>query len=200
MTTLGAFSPAAQATIVRAGIEAACAGDDVLGPEFLLLALADSGPLAGRPAGLGVSAAAIRARITGPDGGRRHDRDLSSDRDLLTALGIDADEVRRRAACATGVRLEDPALWTLRRSRLLPLRVTLQGPATCAALDEGSRKVIEVATWAARRGHRALGEREDLLWGLLADFSSPAVRTLLALGASFSALWADLQRWSASAA
>lgn len=194
MSMLGAFNPAARATIVRAGIEAACAGRDVLGPEFLLLALADSGPLAGRPAGLGVSATAVRARITGPDGGQGHDRDL------LAALGIDADEVRRRAARATGVRLEDPARWNLRRSRLLPLRVTLQGPATCAALDEGSRKVIEVATWAARRGHRAPAEREDLLWGLLADFSSPAVRILLALGASISALWADLERWNASAA
>ena len=68
------------------------------------------------------------------------------------------------------------------------------------AFDEGSRKVIEVATWSARRGHRALAERENLLWGLLADFSSPAVRMLLGLGVSLSSLWADLQRWNSSAA
>jgi hypothetical protein len=55
-------------------------------------------------------------------------------------------------------------------------------------------------TRARSARHRALAEREDLLWGLLADFSSPAVRILLALGASMSALWADLQRWNASAA
>jgi Clp amino terminal domain, pathogenicity island component len=178
----------------------------VLGPEYLLLALAGSGPLAGRPQGLGISADAVRSRIT-PGPGR-------GDRELLAALGIDADEVRRRALRATGVSLDDPALWTLRRSRLRPLRVTLHGPAGSTRLDEGSRKVIEVAAWArCRRGRLTAGrgrhplprgrppaEREDLLWGVLADGSSPAVRILLQLGTDLRALWADLQSWQAGQA
>jgi hypothetical protein len=194
MTSLLAFTPAARTAVVRAGLAAASTGRDVLGPEFLLLALADGEPLAGRPGGLGVSAAAVRAQI-GLTGGSR-----AADSDLLAALGIDAAEVRRRAAQATGIRPDDPRLWTLRRSRLRPLRVTLRGPATTAVLDEGGRKVIEVATWTCRKAERGLAEREDLLWGLLADFASPAVQILLRLGTEIGVLWADLQRWNAGPA
>ena len=94
---------------------------------------------------------------------------------------------------ATGIRLDDPALWTLRWSRLRPLRVTLHGPADSTRLNEGSRKVIEVA-WARRRhGRRPLADLQDLLWSLLADGGSLAVRILLRLGADLRALWADLQ-------
>ena len=71
-----------------------------------------------------------------------------------------------------------PSLWRLRRSRIRPLRVTLSGPAAEIALDESGRKVIEVAQWASRRGRRTLIDREDLLWGLLADASSESVHIL----------------------
>jgi hypothetical protein len=210
MTTLDMFTPAARDAVVRAGIAAAAGGHAVLGPEFLLLALAGSGPLAGRPHGLGVSPDVIRGQIERP-------RELADDT-LLAALGIDAAEVRQRALGATGVRLDDTALWALRRSRLRPLRVSLHGPAGSTRLNEGSRKVIEVAAWArCRRGRLTaahgrhplarplLGrwpraDREDLLWGLLADGSSPAVRILAGLGVSQRRLWADLQSWQASQA
>jgi hypothetical protein len=204
------FTPTARDAVVRAGIEAAADGHAVLGPEFLLLALAGSGPLAGRPRGLGVSPDVIRSQM-------KHPRQLA-DEALLASLGIDAREVRQRALSATGVRLDDAALWTLKRSRLRPLRVTLHGPAGSSRLNESSRKVIEVAAWArCRRGRltpehgrhpRArplLGgwpqaEREDLLWGLLADGSSPAVRILVRLGVDLRRLWADLQSWQGSQA
>jgi hypothetical protein len=62
-------------------------------------------------------------------------------------------------------------------------------------LDEGGRKVIEVARWASRRGHRTMVEREDLLWGVLADSSSESVRILLRGGANLSRIWTDQRRW-----
>lgn len=189
MTILDRFTPAARQAIVNAGLYAADAGHPVLSPEFLLLALADARPLAGRPEGLNVNTAAVHREIARQD--RYHRR---RDHELLAAIGIDDDEVRRRARIATGVRVDDPDLWTLRRSALRPLRVTLHGPASSTRLDQGSRKVIEVATWACRRGRRRLADREDLLWGLLAD-SSQAVQILRRLNADLRSLWGDLQRW-----
>jgi hypothetical protein len=192
---LDRFTPAARRAVVQAGIQATGDGQDVLGPEFLLLALADGGPLAGRAQGLGPSPAAVRDEIVRLRGRRASHRN----EELLSVFGIDPAEVRRRAFSATGIRADDPALWALSRSRLRPLRVTLDGPACHALLNEGSRKVIEVATWACRRGRRPKAGREDLLWGLLADQGSPAVRILRRLDTDILALWRDLQNWHASA-
>jgi hypothetical protein len=110
-------------------------------------------------------------------------------------LGIDLDEVRRRVLGATSARLDDPARWRLRRSRVRPLRVTLTGPAAEITLDEAGRKAIEVARWASRRGHRTQIAREDLLWGLLADASSESVRILRRCQVDITRLWTDLRRW-----
>jgi hypothetical protein len=186
---LDRFTPAAGQAVVRAGLEAAGEGRRTLGPEFLLLGLADGRPLAGRPGGLGVSAAAVREQIA------RHRGEPGRGGDLLAAFGIDAEEVRRRAFDAVGIRPDDPALWMLRRSRLRPLRVTLHGPATSTLLHAGSRKVIEVATWACARGHRPRAEREDLLLGLICDSSSEALRILVRLRVNLPELSADLTRW-----
>ena len=60
-------------------------------------------------------------------------------------------------------------------------------------------RAIEVARWASRRGHRTLIDREDLLWGLLADASSESVRILRRCGVDLSLLWAGLRRWHQSA-
>jgi len=182
---LASFSPRAREVIIRAGMIAADCGQRQLGDGFLLLALAEGEPLA-RPVELGVTASRIRAAIEARSPRRR-------DRELLAILGIDLDEVRRRAVAATGV--DDPARWRLRRSPVRPLRVTLSGPATEIVLDEGGRKVIEVARWASRRGHRTQAEREDLLWGLLADGRSESVRILRRSGADLGRLGADLRRW-----
>ena len=188
MTVLASFSPRAREVIIRAGMIAADCGQCRLGDGFLLLALAEGEPLA-RPVELGVTASRIRAAIEARSPRRR-------DRELLATLGIDLDEVRRRAVAATGV--DDPARWRLRRSPVRPLRVTLSGPATEIMLGEGGRKVIEVARWASRRGHRPQAEREDLLWGLLADGRSESVRILRRSGADLSRLGADLRRWHRS--
>lgn len=191
MITLDEFTPAAQAAIVTAGQHAARQRRLVLGPEFLLSGLAAGGPLTGGPGGVAVSPAAVHAEIARRWPGLA----ASGDDGLLAALGIDAGEVRRRALRATGIRPGDPALWTLHRSRLRPLRLTLDGPAVHLRLDEGSRKAVEVAAWIRRRGGRPRAGREDLLWGLLSDGASPAVRILRRLGVDVPALGADLTGW-----
>jgi hypothetical protein len=168
MTMLATFAPPARQTVIRAGLLASEGGAIRLGDSYFLPALAESQPFTS-PVDLGVTAAMVRAQL-GAHTPRRHDGDL------LATLGIDLDEVRRCALDATSARLDDPARWRLRRSRVRPLRVTLTGPAAEITLDEGGRKVIEVARWASRRGHRTQIAREDLLWGLLADASSESVR------------------------
>jgi hypothetical protein len=185
---LDVFAPSARRAVIHAGMTAADLGQPRLNDRFLLLALAEGEPLA-HPVELGVTASRIRALIEARAPRRR-------DRELLATLGIDLDEVRRRAVAAT--LSDDPARWRLRRSPVRPLRVTLSGPATEIVLDEGGRKVIEVARWVSRRGHRTMVEREDLLWGVLADGSSESVRVLLRGGANISRIWTDLRRWHRS--
>lgn len=196
ITTLTRFTPAARRTIVRAGTLAAEAGRDTLDTGYLLLALSESGPLTapvGDLAELGITTASVRAEIDAWWPPRR-------DRELLATLGIDLDDVRRRAQESTSARHDDPALWRLRRSRLRPLRVTLTGPAVELRLDEGGRKVVEVAHWAARKGKRSSIHREDLLWGLLADGTNASVRVLRRHGIDLHRLWTDLRTWHRSAA
>ena len=191
MTMLATFTPPARQTVIRAGLLASEGGATRLGDGYLLLALAESQPLTS-PVDLGVTAAMVRAQL-GAQTPRRHDGDL------LATLGIDLDEVRRRALDATSARLDDPSRWRLRRSRVRLLRVTLTGPGAEITLNEGGRKAIEVARWASRRGHRTQIAREDLLWGLLADASSESVRILRRGQVDLGRLWADLRRWHQSA-
>jgi hypothetical protein len=190
MTALTEFAPPARRTVVRAGMLARDYGRDRLSAEFFLLALAEDQPL-GEPVELGVTPAVIGAEITA----RTHAR---PGRDLLAAVGIDLDEVRRRVHDATRTLPNDPSLWQLHRSRVRPLRVTLSGPAADIVLDESGRKVIEVAQWVRRRGRRAAIGREHLLWGLLADGSSESVRILRRCNVDTWRLWAELQRWHRS--
>jgi hypothetical protein len=191
VTTLTSFAPAARRTVVRAGMLARDYGRGRLSTEFFLLALAEEQPLS-KPVDLGITATAVRAEIQD----RVHAR---QDRDVLAALGIDLDEVRRRVLDATCTRLDDPSLWRLHRSRVRPLRVTLSGPAAEIVLDESGRKVIEVARWASRRGRRTLIDREDLLWGVLADASGESVHILRRRNVDLRRLWTDLSRWHRSA-
>jgi hypothetical protein len=191
VSTLSRFAPPAGRTVVRAGMLASDYGRDRLSTEFFLLALAEDQSLS-NPVDLGITAAMIRAQIQARTPAR-------PDRDLLATLGIDLDQVRRRILDATSTRLDDPSLWQLHRSRVRPLRVTLSGPAAEIVLDESGRKVIEVARWASRRGRRTLIDREDLLWGLLADASSESVHILRRGNVDLRRLWTDLQRWHRSA-
>jgi hypothetical protein len=188
MTMLERFTPTARTTVIRAGMLAKEDGCGRLGTGFLLLALAEARPIGPGLPDLGVTTTEVRAEIDR----RRDGPPRPPDGELLAALGIDLEQVRRRLSAATSTRLDDPALWRLRRSRLRPLRVDLTGPATDLTLDEGGRKVIEVALWAARRAGRGLADRDDLLWGLLADGANESVRILHALEVDVRRLWTDL--------
>ncbi|MFV2174073.1 hypothetical protein ACFHW2_30135 [Actinomadura sp. LOL_016] len=168
MTMLDRFAPDAQHTIVRAGVLAAEAGREALGDAFLLLSLAEQRPIGAGPGDIAGAIGAAPGR----------------DRELLAALGVDLDEVRHRTHEATAAAPDDPALWTLRRAPLRPLRVTLSGPGTEIMLTESGRKAVEVALWAARRAHRARAGHNDLLWGLLVDGSGEAQRDGLRPGCS----------------
>jgi hypothetical protein len=192
MTMFAAFTPPARQAVVRSGRLAADAGRGVLSTDFLLLGLIEVHDLDPPLERLGVTAAAVRAQIDKQPGGAP-----PRDRELLASLGIDLDEVRRRAGLATSTS-PDPSLWQLCRSRVHPLRVELVGPASQLRLDGRSRKVIEVAMHYARRRHAPVSG-EDLLVGLLADGSNESVRVLCGLRVDLGQLWSDLGRWHMAA-
>jgi hypothetical protein len=152
--------------VVRAGILALDAGRPALDTDLLVLALAEVRPFS-LPS-FTASGPDIRARVETGDA-----------RALLATLGIDLGEVHRR----TRGRTDAPELWTLRRSRLRPLRVTLYGPLGEIPLAMHARKVIEVAMW---KPGPVTGER--LLWGLLADGANGAARLLHSTGVDLTAL------------
>lgn len=188
------FTPSARQTVVRAGALAVEAGRGLLGTEFLLLALTEVHRFVPPLESFQVTAAAVDDEVRRRAGGVPP----QPDRELLATLGIDLDEVRRRVAAAISARLDDPALWQLRRSRVRPLRVELVGPTGDLLLSGHSRKVMEVARHYARR-RRALVGGEDLLLGLLADGSDHPARILARLGVDLRRLWSDLQHWHAAA-
>ncbi|HEX8929149.1 MAG TPA: Clp protease N-terminal domain-containing protein [Actinomycetota bacterium] len=188
-----ACTPSAHAAVVRSGRLAAEAGREVLGTDFLLLGLVEAHDFDPPLERLGITAAAVRAEID-----RRHGRTRPGDRELLATLGIDLDEVRRRAGLATSTSPDDPRLWRLRRSRVRPLRVELAGPAGHLRLDGRGRKAIEVAMHYARR-RRAPAGGEDLLVGLLADGSNESVRVLCRLRVDLGQLWSSLRPWHLAA-
>ncbi|GLZ04355.1 hypothetical protein Acsp03_18210 [Actinomadura sp. NBRC 104412] len=169
MMTLASFDPSARHALIRAGL---LTEGPTLGTRPLLHALLEDGPIAGLD-------------LTPDFAGR-------SQRDLLATLGIDVDDVHRRASEATSLRLDDPSLWRLRRSPFLPLRVTLTGPGTQVTLNEAARKTLEVALWAARRRGHPSASREDLLWGLLADRGNKAVQILRSRNIDLRTLWTAL--------
>ncbi len=158
------FDPTARRVVIRAAGLAAEYGRRTLDTDLLLLALAEAHAVDG------VTADAVRARITGP-----------TDRELLATLGIDLDVVRPRVE-------EDLGAWRLRRSPLRPLRVTLTGPAAEFELTAHARKVVEVAHHYARRGGATI-KPPHLVLGLLADGRNRSVRILHRGGVDLRALW-----------
>ncbi|GAA3103052.1 hypothetical protein [Nonomuraea salmonea] len=160
------FAEGARAAVVAGGIHALDAGLPALDTGPLLLGLAEV-----RPFRLEHFTAAPRRRAPA----RRAARPPA----LLATLGIDLDEVHRRTRAGAA----DPRRWSLRRSRLRPLRVTLYGPLGELPLTMHARKVVEVA---ASRPGPVTGER--LLWGLLADAANGAERMLRASGVNVSAV------------
>ncbi|MGW4962925.1 Clp protease N-terminal domain-containing protein [Nonomuraea sp. NPDC004186] len=160
------FTEGARRAVVKAGILALDAGRPALDADVLLLGVAEVRPFS--LAAFTASEADVRARV-----------DVRDARSLLATLGIDLDAVHQR----TRAGLDAPSLWSLRRSRVRPLRVTLYGPLGEIPLAMHSRKAIEVAMW--RPGPVA---GEDLLWGLLADHANGAAAILRDAGVDLAAL------------
>jgi hypothetical protein len=187
----GRFTPGARRAVVQAGIGSLEAGRPRLDTDFLLLGLAEVPDAAPALEEHGVGPGIVRAEIHLPAGASHR----WGDRELLAALGIDLDLVRRLASQGAAIRPDDPTLWRLYRSPARPLRVALAGPAGTLVLTGRGRKVVEVASWAAARagGRRTPITGEHLLWGLLADGSNESVRILRRLGVDLRALWRDIR-------
>ncbi|MFI6733417.1 Clp protease N-terminal domain-containing protein [Nonomuraea sp. NPDC050451] len=160
------FTEGARRAVVKAGILALDAGRPALDADVLLLGVAEVRPFS--LAAFTASEADVRARV-----------DVGDARSLLATLGIDLDAVHRR----TRAGLDEPGLWSLRRSRVRPLRVTLYGPLGETPLAMHARKAIEVAMW---RPGPVTGE--DLLWGLLADHANGTAAILRDAGVDLAAL------------
>lgn len=176
------FSPSAREAVVRAGDLTAAAGRDRIGTEFLLLALCEDEQTGPALREHGVTAAAVQDAVAAALGRPRP----HTDRELLATLGVDLDEIRRRARALGAARL-----WRVRRSPLWPLRVAVVGPARDLAFTGGGRKVLEVALWRRRRTARPV-QPHDLLFGILCDRRSNAMRILCHLRLDFHALGSTL--------
>ncbi|MEU8383565.1 Clp protease N-terminal domain-containing protein [Streptosporangium sp. NPDC048865] len=186
------FTPEARRTAVRAGLLSLDHGRTTLDEDMFLLALAGSWPVTGSPEIVGPGAAGS-GRVTPETVGaeiraREAARGRAGDRELLAAIGVDLDEIRRRLPA----RREDPLAWRLTRSRLRPLNVTLSGPAGDLLLTARARKVVEVALHASSTGPGSRVTDEDLLKGLLADASNVSVAILRRLGVDLRDLAASI--------
>ena len=171
------FTEAARTAVVRAQQEAEALGHDRIGSEHLLLGLAgDRGIAADVLGSLGADHAALRAAVrSAPRNGL--------DADALAAIGIDLDEVRRRAEESFG----PGALAGGRACRRGAHRG--QRPFTPRAKRTLERSVREAS--ALRAGH--LGP-EHILLGLAGEHASGAAAALRRCGTSPNAVRAATLR------
>ncbi|NAZ81871.1 hypothetical protein GTR02_08570 [Kineococcus sp. R8] len=157
------FTTPAREVVVSAQAVARELGHPEIGDQHLLLALVRTE---------GVASAVLRGAGTDPV--RLRDAVARGDdpAEALAALGIDLDEVRRRAEATFGPgALDRPS--PRRRGRLTRLFGLEHLPFTAPA-----RRVLENALRAAQAlGDRELGT-EHLLLGLLAAEDSPGLRAL----------------------
>lgn len=178
------FSPEATAVLAEARGLTLAAGRPSIGSAALVTACAGDRTGAGLLATAGIERATL-ARHLGLD---PTDPPVwsSGATALLAVLGIDLAEVRRRLP---PVGADGP---TVRRSRLRPLRLTLEGMGRPVPFDGQGRKVLEVAVWHGRR-HRRPAQPADLLRGVLCDGRDPVCTVLARLaGSDFRRLTDDL--------
>lgn len=201
--TFERFDAAARQVLEAAWVEAAALDEHVVATEHVLLALATAdGVTANLLAEAGAGAADVRHAVTARCG-RRADRPRDQDR-LLTTLGVDLAEVRRRAeqtfgtdAVARAARRTRPRrprrpLWTwISCSRPLPSR-SCDSPLAGHRLAPIPRvkRLLERATRAARPGPAS--SRHLLL--VLLTGNEPASEVLEALGVDLDALASATRR------
>lgn len=169
------FSETARAAVVHARSCAAELGAGEIGAPHLLVGVStdQSGVAARVLAGLGAQPAAIRAQV-------EHDAaDLGRpDAEALRSLGIDLDEVRRRAEAAFGAgALERP-----RRQRRGLFGHRLDGTVGHLPLDGAAREALGQSLRAAVAAGSSSIAGEHLLLGLLAQQDNAAWAVLRRLG------------------
>ncbi|MGH9010732.1 MAG: Clp protease N-terminal domain-containing protein [Acidimicrobiia bacterium] len=197
------FDERATRVLKTAFAEAADLGDDAVGTEHLLLALAtaDSGT-ARLLAEAGADVAELRRRLAGAPGRRS---DVRRDHEtLLATLGIDLAEVRRRAEATFGADAVERAAWQVRpprRRRPLWSRISCSKPLSrrrCEsplagqplALIPRVKRLLERATRAARPQLATPGH----LLLVLVTGNEPAGEILSAAGVDLAALEAATRR------
>ncbi len=165
------FTEEARDAVVAAQDAARELGHDWIGCEHLLLGLADRGGTASEVlASLGAGEAELRAAVTevvGPCVDR-------PDAGALEVIGIDLDEVRRRAEEAFG----SGALERTRAGGRLPRR------RGATPLTPRSKEALQLALEAAvARHHRGI-RAEHVLLGILAQKANVGLSVLAHLGLS----------------
>lgn len=177
------FTDSARAAVIGARLEAVALGDDRIGTEHLLVAaLADDTPVTQALARLGLTAERVRQRLVDGRGAG-----FTADDDALRELGIDIDEVRRRAEERFGPGALDRPV-PERRSRRSRRR------RECGPLGHGhlpftpeAKKSLELALREALRLHSGEIAVDHIVLGLVrAD--GAATRLVTALGADPAAV------------
>ena len=181
------FTTPAREAVVQAQVEARELGHGYIGTEHLVLGILsrEASPGARALRRLGITGATFRSEVIREIGGDAVVRE--KDEEALRALGIDVEEVRRRAEAAFGPGALDRPVrrrrgWLARRRCEWYL-----GP------NEGripftprAKKVLELSfREAVRQGHGSIGT-EHILLGLAREGEGLAVQLLTARGASIA--------------
>lgn len=162
------FTTAARETVVSAQARARDLGQRTVGPEHLLLGVLTTAGTGQRVLlGAGADAAAVTAHVA---------RRAAPDAEALAALGVDLEEVRRRAEATFGPGALDAA--PPPRRGFLSRRLGLDH----VPFEPAARQVLtDSLTAALSLHHRRIGT-EHLLLALLGDEDGPAVAALRATG------------------
>ncbi|GLW63315.1 Clp protease [Actinomadura rubrobrunea] len=174
------FTKDARAAVTLAQEEAVRElGHRHIGPEHLLLALAqDDGPAGRALRGHGVQVHELRARLA-----RAGADDDPLDPEALRSIGIDLDAVRRATEETFGEGALDapPGRWRRGRRWHVPF-------------SKGAKKSLELALRHAIRLRHNRIEAGHLLLGVLHDKDCPAVRILEASGVAVDSVRAEVTR------
>jgi ATP-dependent Clp protease ATP-binding subunit ClpA len=169
------FTRRARTAVRLAQHEARALGQSDIGPEHLLLAmLADADCLAAKVLfQLGIDRSTV-VRELAPN--------IDGDADVLRAIGIDLDEVRRRAEEIFGPgALDRPASDASAAARRGAFMLHRRGSGGQSFADEAKAALGQALRAAVELGDDYIGT-EHLLLGVLADEQSAATRVLRRLG------------------